>query len=113
MPLKRSLKDRVARGAILSGAAAWGIGSIFGFLEGFVSLAVVNRYDIAAYDALTHSIPIVEHDASIVALMSSPIVALFAILFALPNVEDGRYRRALLALCLPFAVVGVVLAEFV
>lgn len=113
MPLKPRLKDRIARGAVLAGAAAWGVGSIFGFLDGFVSLAVVRQYDTEAYGMLTHSLPIVERDASIVALMASPIVALFAILFAVPNVEDGRYRRAFLALCLPFAIVGVVLVEFV
>lgn len=113
MPLKAPIRDRVARAVVLAGASIWGIGSIFGFLEGFVSLAVVSRYDTVAYYALTHRLPIVEHDASIIALMASPIVALFAILFALPNIEDGRYRRAFLALCLPFAVVVVVVAEFV
>ena len=40
-----SIERRVARlrETVLAGAAAWGVGSIFGFLEGFVSLAVVRR----------------------------------------------------------------------
>ena len=113
MPLKPAIRDRIRHGAVLAGAAFWGIGSIFGFLEGFVSLAVVSRFDRAAYDALTHRLPIVETDASIVALMASPIVALFAILFALPYAEDRRYARAALALCLPLVIVVVVAVEFV
>ena len=113
MPLKPTPRERVARTAALTAAAAWGIGSIAGFLEGFVSLAVVNRYDITAYRALTHRLPIVETDASIIALLASPVVALFAILFALPNVEDGRFRRAAIALCVPVLVPAVVAVEFV
>lgn len=105
--------DRVVRAVVIVGALMWGIASIVGFLEGFVSLAVVNRYGAENYYALTHRLPIVEHDLSIVALMASPIVALFAILFAVPNVEDGRYRRAFIALGTPLIVVVLVAVEFV
>ena len=69
VPLKRSLKERCVRAAALTGAAFWGIASIFGFLEGFVSLAVARRYDADAYAMLTHRVPVVENDASIIALI--------------------------------------------